>query len=458
MPEQQERQTVSASDQQMRNLAAEAYIYGYPLVLMDLTRQVMTNVAKLGDETAPSNQLCNIRKFPEPTDNAVVSPNADTLYTFSFLDLAREPIILSVPEMGGRYYLMQMLDAWTNVFAAPGTRSTGSGKRDFAITGPSWRETLPSGVHQIKSPTNMVWLIGRAQTNGKNDYAAVHAIQDQYRMVPLSAFGKEYAPPESGAVDPSVDMQTPPVNQVNSLDAADFFNRLNALMAQNCPAPGDAEAIKRFATIGIAPGKPFDLQDLDESNAQQIVGGVRHAQAKIFSEARKQRGKVVNGWEFMTDVGDYGTNYLWRAIVALVGLGANLPEDAVYPRAITDGNGNLLTGENQYEIHFQKGQMPPVNAFWSITLYNDRHFFVPNPIQRYAIGDRDKLKFNNDGSLTIYIQRESPGKEQESNWLPAPAGSFSLFMRLYWPKNEIINGSWKPPKIERMAIADKKVA
>lgn len=458
MPEPQENEIVSAADQQTRDLAAEAYIYGYPLVLMDLTRQVMTNVAKPGASTASINQLCNIQQFPEPTDTAVVSPNADTLYTFSFLDLSREPVVLSVPEMGNRYYLMQMIDAWTNVFAAPGTRMTGSKKKDFAITGPSWKGNLSSAVQQIKSPTNMVWIIGRTQTNGKDDYAAVHAIQDQYKMMPLSSFGKPNAPQDSATLDPNIDMKTPPVDQANSMDAANFFSRLNALMAQNPPASVDADAIRRFATIGVAPGTPFNLQQLDSSIAQQIVGGVRHAQAKIFSEARKQRGEMVNGWEFMTDVGRYGTNYLWRAIVALVGLGANLPEDAIYPRAITDGNGNPLTGANRYEITFLKGQLPPVNAFWSITLYNDRQFFVPNPIQRYAIGDRDKLQFNDDGSLTIYIQRDSPGKEKESNWLPAPADSFSLFMRLYWPRNEIINGSWNPPKIEPAKVADRKVA
>jgi hypothetical protein len=438
--------------------AAEAYIYGFPLVLMDLTRQAMTNVAKPGATTAPVNQLCNLREFPDPAATAVVSPNADTLYTFSFLDLTREPMVLSLPEMDNRYYLMQMLDAWTNVFASPGTRTTGSSKCDFAIVGPSSKGTLPENVKVIKAPTSMVWVVGRTQTNGKEDYAAVNAIQDQYKLTPLSAWGKTYTPPGNSPVDPAVDMKTPPVEQVIHMDANTFFSRLNALMKGNPPAAADADALKRFAPLGIAPGKPFDLKDLDPAVAKSLEEGVRTGLARIIAEAKKTHGKMLNGWEFMSDVGRYGTNYSWRAVVALIGLGANLPEDAVYPRATKDAGGQPLTGANNYVIRFAKGQLPPVGAFWSITLYNSRQFFVTNPINRYAIGDRDKLKFDDDGSLTIYVQNESPGKDKESNWLPAPQDSFNLFMRLYWPKKEIIEGAWKPPEVKRVAGAVEKVA
>jgi hypothetical protein len=442
------KQLVSAD--QAAEIAVGAYVFGYPLVLMDVTRQVMTAVPKAGAREAPVNQLVHIREFPDPTFTDVVSPNADTLYSTAWLDLTKEPIILSVPDVGKRYYLMEMLDAWTNVFAAPGTRTTGNGRGDFAIVGPQWKGTLPAGVKEIKSPTNMVWLLGRTQTNGKEDYAAVRAIQDQYKLTPLSAWGKDYKPPDNAPVAAGIDVKTPPVEQVAKMDAATFYARLNTLMKDNPPANADASAVNSIAAIGVAPGTTFDLKSLDPAVAKSVEGSVKTAQAKIVAEARKPHGKKVNGWDVMTNLGRYGTDYLFRSVIALVGLGANLPEDAIYPRATEDTDGQPLTGANSYVVHFPKGQLPPVNAFWSLTMYNSKQFFVQNPINRYAIGDRDKLKFNDDGSLTINIQHESPGKEKESNWLPAPADQFNMFMRLYWPKKEIEDGAWKMPGVERV--------
>jgi hypothetical protein len=440
------KQLVSAD--QAAEIAVGAYVFGYPLVLMDVTRQVMTAVPKAGAREAPVNQLVHIREFPDPTFTEVVSPNADTLYSTAWLDLTKEPIILSVPDVGKRYYLMEMLDTWTNVFAAPGTRTTGNGRGDFAIVGPQWKGKLPADVKEIKSPTNMIWLLGRTQTNGKEDYAAVRSIQDQYKLTPLSAWGKDYKPPDNAPVAAGVDMKTPPVEQVAKMDAATFFARLNTLMKDNPPSNADASAVNSFAAIGVAPGTPFDLKSLDQVVAKSVEGSVKTAQAKIVAEARKPHGKKVNGWDVMTNLGRYGTDYLFRSVIALVGLGANLPEDAIYPRATEDTDGQPLTGANRYVVHFPKGQLPPVNAFWSLTMYNSKQFFVQNTINRYAIGDRDKLKFNDDGSLTINIQHESPGKEMESNWLPAPKDSFNVFMRLYWPKKEVVDGAWKMPGVE----------
>jgi hypothetical protein len=440
------------------DLGVEAYIYGFPLVLMDVTKQVGTNVPKSGEKSAPLNQFGQMRSFPDDTFTTVVSPNADTLYSFGFLDLAKEPMVLSVPDMANRYYLMQMLDAWTNVFASPGTRTTGSGKADFAIAGPRWVGTLPAGVQEIKSPTNLVWIIGRTQTNGPSDYPAVHAIQDKYKLTPLSAWGKAYTPPDNVAVRPDVDMATPPVEQAFKMDAATFFGRLNALMKENPALPADAEALRRLAAIGIGPGRPFDLKGMNPASAKGLEAGVRDARAQIIAEARKPHGRTLNGWEFMNNIGRYGTDYIWRAVVALVGVGANLPEDAVYPRATKDADGQPFNGANRYEIRFAKGRLPPVGAFWSITMYNSKQFFVKNPIGRYAIGDRDQLKFNDDGSLTLFVQNESPGKDRESNWLPAPKDAFSLFMRLYWPKKQILEGSWKPPAVTRQTAEVRQVA
>jgi len=442
------KQIVSADE--ASEIAVEAYVYGYPLVLMDVTRRVMTAVPRAGAHKAPINQFIHIREFPDYTMTDVVSPNADTLYSTAWLDLSKEPMILSVPDVGKRYYLMEMLYAWTNVFASPGTRTTGNGRGDFAIVGPQWKGKAPADVKEIKSPTNMVWVIGRTRTNGKEDYAAVRAIQDQYKLTPLSAWSKEYTPPDNAPVAPGIDVKTPPVEQVAKMDAATFFTRLNTLMKDNLPAAADASALNSFTAIGVAPGTPFDLKSLDPAVAKSVEGSVKAAQAKIAADARKPHGKKVNGWDVMTNLGRYGTNYLFRSVVALVGLGANLPEDAIYPRGTEDTDGQPLNGANRYVVHFPKGQLPPVNAFWSLTMYNSKQFFVQNPINRYAIGDRDKLKFNDDGSLTINIQHESPGKEMESNWLPAPADSFNMFMRLYWPKKEIVAGAWKMPGVERV--------
>jgi hypothetical protein len=438
-------------EEEAAKIAEDAYVYAYPLVLQDITRQVMTAVPKAGEHKAPVNHFAHFQTFPDATFTDVVSPNVDTLYSVAWLDLSKEPMVLSVPEMGKRYYLMQMLDAWTNVFADPGTRTTGNGKGDFAIVGPAWQGKLPEGVKEIKAPTNYVAVGGRTQTNGKEDYAGVHAIQKQYRLTPLSAWGKDYTPPDNVPVDKGVDLKTPPVEQVAKMDAATFFARVNALMKDNPPAAADADVVKRFAAIGVAPGKAFDPAKLDRAVAKGIQRGASAGLEKIVAEAKKPQGKTVNNWSVMIDkMGRYGTDYSFRAIIALIALGANLPEDAVYPRATADADGKPLSGANRYEIRFLKGQTPPVGAFWSVTMYNSKQFFVDNPLNRFSIGDRDKLRFNDDGSLTLYIQHESPGKDKESNWLPAPGDEFNLIMRLYWPRKEILDGTWKPPAVERI--------
>ena len=443
--------TANARSENMQ-LISDAYLFGYPLVLVDVTRQVSTNVADAsGGEKAPINQFNHKREFPDYTFTDVVSPNADTLYSLAWLDLSKEPMVLSVPDMGKRFYMMEMMGAWTDVFASPGSRTTGTGKGDFAVVGPGWKGTLPEGLKPIQSPTNLVWLIGRTQTNGKSDYAAVHAIQDKYRLVPLSAWGKPYQAPANVPVAADVDMKTPPPEQVARMDAATFFGRLNRLMQDNPPAAADAPALERFAKLGIAPGKPFDAAALDPAVAAALDEGMQAGRDKLIAETKTPRGKEVNGWTIMPpNVANFGTDYNARAVVALVGLGANLPADAIYPHAVVDSEGQPLNGANRYTMRFAKGQLPPVKAFWSITTYNEKQTFIQNPINRYAIGDRDKLKFDPDGSLTLYFQKDSPGQDKESNWLPTPEGSFNLFMRLYWPDQAIVDGTWKMPPVERV--------
>ncbi len=435
---------------EIRDIAEETYIFGFPLLLMDITAETFTAVPRAQEFRAPRNQFAHLQSYPDPGFTGVVSPNADTLYSSAFLDLSHGPMVLSVPDTGERYYLMQMLDAWTNVFASPGTRTTGNGKHDFAITGPNWSGELPAGVEEIKAPTNLVWIIGRTYCAGPADYDAVHKIQAQYKLTPLSAWGTAYAPPENVDVDPNVDLKTPPVDQVDDLRLSDFFHRLAMLMKDNPPAPADQPVVRDLAKIGIVPGEPFDPTTLTPTSAKALKDGYTAGRAIVIKAGKNPSGgKMVhrNGWSYALEVGSYGTNYLFRAAVAWMGLGANLPEDAVYPRIVTDVNGQKLTGKNQYVLHFDKNQMPPARAFWSLTMYNPKQFFVANPIGRYAIGDRDKLKFNPDGSLDIYVQNERPAEDKEANWLPAPADEFNIVMRLYWPQPEVLEGVWTPPPI-----------
>ena len=431
-------------------LVADAYIFGYPLVLMDVTRRVATSVPHVTDSRAPVNQFVHMRAFPDPAFTDVVSPNADTLYSTAWLDLSAGPMVLSLPEMGDRYYVMPLLDAWTNVFACPGTRTTGGRRSDFVITGPQWSGALHHGMREIRSPTSMALLIGRTKTNGEADYDAVHAIQDHYCLTPLSAWGTlRHAPTPLGELftDPAADTRTPPAEQVAKMDGATFFSKLNALMQSNRPAPVDAAAIERFATIGVGPGKPLDA----EAWGPAFDVGARNGQARIIDESAKPQGRVVNGWDIPpANLGRFGTEYLLRSVIALVGLGANLPEDAVYPHATRDSEGRPLSGTKKYIVRFRKGELPPVRAFWSVTMYDAKQRVVENPIARYAIGDRDTLAFDSDGSVTLFIQHDSPGKEHESNWLPAPTGSFNLVMRLYWPEKQILAGVWQPPPVTRV--------
>ena len=436
----------------LRTMAVDAYVYGFPLVLMNVTRRVQTNVPApvntLG--VAPINQFVHAPAFPSPASKAVVRPNADTLYSLAWLDLSEEPLMLHVPDTQGRYYLMQVLDAWTNVVAAPGTRTTGSGEQTFALMGPDSRVRFPMWVIPIQLPTNTAWIIGRTQTNGPSDYATVHAIQAQYTLTPLSAWGTNYTPPTNLPVDPTVDHSTPPAQQVAKMNAATFFETLAQQMETNPPTPQDAPMLRELARLGIVPGQEFSLYRQGRAVVQALNEAMTLGPEVIEARA-KNLGVLVNGWRVQTQgIGTYGTDYATRAAVAMVGLGANLPADAIYPSVQVDGTGNALSGTSAYVIHFAPGQTPPVNAFWSITMYDDQGYFVENPVNRHALHNWDALTYNANGSLDIYLQAQSPGPDRETNWLPVPQGSFNLTLRLYWPQPPVVDGTWQPPAIEQV--------
>jgi len=342
------------------------------------------------------------------------------------------------------------LNGWTDVFQVPGKRTTGTGPQKYAITSPGWQGTLPDGVKEYKSPTAIVWILGRIYCTGTpEDYAAVHKLQDEITVVPLSAYGKPYTPPV-GKVDPSIDMKTPVREQVNALSAEAYFSLLAKLMKDNPLAAADAPMVAKLAKLGIVPGESFDASKLGADSAKALATVPKLAFGKIIGHF-KEAGRIENGWTFTTKTGLYGTEYLQRALVTAIGLGANCPQDAVYPTSEADAEGKPYSGANKYVMHFDKGQLPPVEGFWSLTMYNGEYFFVANPLNRYTVSPRNNLKANADGSVDLYIQNESPGKDKESNWLPAPKDKFILMLRLYWPKEKspsILDGTWQIPPVK----------
>lgn len=442
----------SVPAQEAQQIAEDAYIYGYPLITMEMTRRVMTNVLEPDGKRAPMGHLLKRRTYPSAQFKDVTAPNADTLYTTAWINVGKEPWVLGLPDANDRYYLFPMLDGWTDVFQVPGKRTTGTGPQTYAITGPGWKGELPKGVIEYKSPTSIVWILGRIYCTGtQEDYAKVHKMQDEISLVPLSFYGKPFMPPP-GKVDPSIDMKTAVREQVNGLDIATYFNLLATLMRDNPQAAADAPIIAKMARLGIKPGAPFDFTQLDPAVQAALKDVPKVAFEKIMAHF-KTAGEHINGWLFTTKTGLYGTDYLQRALVTAIGLGANRPQDAVYPTSEVDAEGKAYTGSNQYVMHFPKGQLPPVDGFWSLTMYNADYFFVDNPLNRYTLSARNDLKLNADGSVDLYLQQANPGPEKESNWLPAPAGQFIPMLRLYWPTENspsILNGTWKIPALQKV--------
>lgn len=439
----------SPSEAELRFRAMAAYVYAYPLVTMDTAKSIMTNTVLPHGNTAPMGQFINLREYPKPSFHEVTAPNADTLYSFAWINLLDEPYVLHVPDEFGRYYLIALISAWTEVFASIGTRTTGTKAQDFVIVGPNWHGKLPPGLPIINSPTDLVWIYGRTYSTGTpKDMKIVHALQDQYSVTPLKFYGKPYTPPK-GTFDPKIDMKTDVPTQVNALDAATFFKRFARLMKNNPPTKADQPMVINLAKLGIVSGQDFDIKNVNPDIAKALIASVPWGQKKIM-EHLNESGVIKNGWKYMTKTGRYGTDYLQRALVAEIALGANLPEDAIYPVTTVDSSGEKLNGGKLYIIRFVGKEFPPVNGFWSLTMYNDQYFFVPNTLQRYNISQRDKLKTDIYGSVEVYIQHDSPGPDKEANWLPAPEGDFVLMFRLYWPKPAILKGIWIPPGVKKI--------
>jgi hypothetical protein len=423
---------------QVRDIAQRAYVYAYPIVLMEATRGDM-----------PLNRFTHVPQFPRPDSRQVIRPNADTLYSTAWIDVSREPVLIHVPDSGGRFYLLQFMDAWTETFADPGKRTTGTSEAWFVIVGPHWTGKLPDRATRLDTPTNLVWLLGRTQTNGASDYDNVHTFQRGMRIMPLSQYPNGVQTLGSALAFGTAAGGTPP-DRVKAMEPVAFFAAFATAMKANPPHADDAPILHDLARIGIIPGKDFDASKLSPEQLKALNEGARAASAHIESLVTAP-ASIKPGWgAFSHAMGRYGTDYTVRAGTARLALGANPPEDATYVTSFADAAGQPLNGATRYRMHFEKASLPPVRAFWSVTAYDEGGYFIANPIARYAIGDRDPLKFNPDGSLDLYIQNQSPSRERESNWLPSGAGPFNLTIRLYWPEEPILNGSWHPPALERL--------
>jgi hypothetical protein len=438
------------SSEQAHNIGVDAYIYLYPLLSVDITRKQSTNI-QAGKEFAkgPMNTFVSVPAYPPADLKLVVRVNFDTLYSVAWLDLTRDAQVISAPDTNGRFYLLPMLDMWSDVFASTGWRTTGTKASTFLLTPAGWTGDVPQGITRISAPTPYVWIIGRIKTDGPEDYAAVNKLQSELKVTPLSRWGKS-AEPVTVKIDPTVDMKTPPKTQVDSMAAAEYFTYAAELLKLHPPHITDQPILAQMRLIGIEPGKSFDFNKLAPAIREALASAPAAAQ-KLMAWKLATLARVANGWSMNTDtMGVYGNYYLKRAIVTQQGLGANLPEDAIYPLNLFDDAGQPLDGGHKYTIHFEKGATPPVNAFWSITLYDADGFQVGNSLNRFAVSSYMPFKTNADGSLDLYFQNESPGKDKEVNWLPAPKGPFNLCMRLYGPKADAITGKWNPPAVRRV--------
>jgi hypothetical protein len=434
---------MSTLSSDVRMLSYEAYAYLYPLVTTDIGRQQAINLpAGARPGFGPANMFHHLREFPPVDYRAVVRVNFDTLYSSAWLDLTAGPVIVGAPDTQGRYYLLPMLDMWTDVFATPGARTTGTGAQRHVITGPGYAGELPDGLPVIASPTPYVWIIGRIQTNGSDDYEFVHSIQDGLTIEPLRGVSEH-------KIDPDHDTTTDPLKLVNAMGAEEFFAYATRVLSF-CPAHlTDFSILARISQLGIVAGEEFDPSRFSDDQRAELQAGASDALRDMIA-AIPTVGTEMNGWTTFSDtIGVYGNKYFVRAVVTLAGLGANPVEDALYPLLVADADGEATVGERDYVLHFDVDQLPPVGAFWSLTMYDEEGFQVPNEIDRFAVGDRDSLIYNDDGSLDIYIQHDNPGPDREPNWLPSQPGPLGAMLRLYAPKPEVLDGRWRPPTVRK---------
>jgi hypothetical protein len=411
--------------------------------MMDLTRQVMTAAPSSGEYSAPVNQFHRIRDFASPDFKNVVRVSRNSLWSTAFLDLDAEPVVFSHPAAKGRYLVAQVMDMWTDNFASIGSRTTGEQPGDCLIAGPRWHGTPPPGIEATyRCDTRYAWVLVQIAATDDRDFPEVHALQDGLQITPLSAWGTGYTPPADTPVDPAADTTATPFDQVRLMDGPTFFQHLAAALKDNPPRPADRPMLKKLQRIGLKPGQDFDAGRAGPAAAKGLTRAARKVWGML--ETAPYQMPTVNGWLLPVNLGRYGTDYNTRAFIAFAGLGALWSEDAIYPSAFTDGDGKPLDGAGAYLLHFgNDGLFPSHSGVWSISAYRE-NFYVHNPIERYAITSGMPLHYNDDGSLDVFIQAQSPGPDREANWLPCPpSGPFNLSARIYQPKQAMLDGHTK---------------
>ncbi|WP_233234511.1 DUF1254 domain-containing protein [Bordetella sp. LUAb4] len=441
-----------------RTIAADGYLYAYPLMVMDVTRRIQTNIVdpdtRLGNG-APLNRFTHMARLPDALLHDIgPTPDIDVLWSSLWFDVAREPLVIEVPDAKGRYFMMMAADMWSDVFAAPGTRTTGGGAHAYAIAARDWNGKLPRGIELLRAPTSSGWLHVRIALEGTTDLAAAQAFQADFKAMPLSSWQKKGATPQPGKYDVALPRR-PADEQVVAMSAEEYFAAFAELAGRYPPHDNDTPIVQRLRRIGIEPGSRFEFKRLPAAMQAAIKEGVQAGQALVRSPAEPRAGNV--GFVMpLKRRGSYGTDYALRARSMRAGYNpapwvAALSDDMIQVRADTDSEGRLLDGTFRYEIRFDRRQLPPVLSFWSIALYNDREALLDNLGNRHAVRMRDKINVAEDGTATIYLQYDAPVAERTRNWLPAPqSGHFSLVLRLYWPQDAAVEGTWRPPRIRRL--------
>ena len=413
----------------------QAYLYAFPLVIMDATRTASTNTRTATSNKAPINQFIHAEKLADATTRAVVTPNVDTIYTQAFLDVGAEPMIYGVPQTD-RFFNVQVLDAWTNTAAVLETPGL------YAITRADWQGELPEGVQRIDVPTTMVWTIARIVLSGQEDLPNVRAIQDKMQLMPLSAYQAGGWTAPAGSYDPANDFV--PVKHVLAMDAKEFFDTANQLMETNPPAAADAPVLRELAALHIGPGEKFDNKALGLFSGLRWKLMLLQLKKKLQSESEFYTRQMGQWIYFGDPIGNFGTAYTYRAMVALRGLGANTTDVAIYPKTDVDSTGTVLTGKKTYTLHIEADPPTLEKGFWSVTAYGENDFLIENPIDRYCVNDRSGLHRNPDGSIDITLSKEAPA--DTTNWLPVGEGDFHLFLRIYKPDAAALT-DWQPPVV-----------
>ena len=433
------RFAASADSETVENIwktVEDAYVYAFPLVIMDATKISATNTEEAFTKKAPVNQFIHSAALADAQFRTVVTPNVDTIYSQVWYDLSEEPMVYELPETD-RFCKVQVLDGWTNTAAVLDKAGA------YAITLSTWEGELPEGVTRIDVPTSMAWSITRIVLSGEEDLPNVYAIQEKMKLMPLSDYisGDTYEPPRGSY---SEENDYIPVDKVLSMDPVTFFNKANELMVKNSPAAADKEMLEKIAAVNIGPGMEFDTSVLTGDVAENWKTMLTEVQLKLIKEGQKF-SKKLGQWDYFGEpIGDFNTEYAYRALVALAGLGANTVEVALYPKIEQDADGNTLTGEKSYLLHFESYPQVLEGGFWSVTAYGDDDFLIDNPIDRYCINDRSGLQANDDGSVDIILSEDAP--ENTTNWLPVGDGGFHLYMRIYTPDMDALD-TWTAPTI-----------